>query len=110
MPGYIHSTSNALHHTSATALTFHMILGLGVDILSLTRFESVIARRGVQRVARRVCCARELADFHTKFGTDRQIWTTRDDAFSFSPASEAEAAFQENEAIKRRAVRFLSSR
>jgi len=87
-----------------------MILGLGVDILSLARFESVVARRGVQRVARRVCCARELADFQAEFGTAQHVWTTRDDAFSFSPAAEAEAAFKENEAEKRRAVRFLSSR
>jgi len=87
-----------------------MILGLGVDILSLARFEAVISRRGVQRVARRVCCARELADFHAKFGNDHQVWITRDDAWSFSPAIEAQAAYQENEAMKRRAVRFLSSR
>ncbi|KAK1924875.1 4'-phosphopantetheinyl transferase superfamily [Papiliotrema laurentii] len=39
------------------------MLGLGVDILSLKRFEQVIRNRGFQRVARRVCCPRELADF-----------------------------------------------
>jgi len=40
-----------------------MILGLGVDILSLARFEAVTRRRGIERVARRVCCSRELAEF-----------------------------------------------
>lgn len=40
-----------------------MLLGIGIDILSLSRFEGVIARRGFQAVAKRICCARELDEF-----------------------------------------------
>ncbi|RSH94045.1 hypothetical protein EHS25_006699 [Saitozyma podzolica] len=40
-----------------------MLLGIGIDILSLSRFEGVIARRGFQVVAKRICCARELDEF-----------------------------------------------
>lgn len=44
-----------------------MILGIGVDILSTARFEAFVLRRGVERVARRICCDRELADFQRRF-------------------------------------------
>ncbi|TXT07252.1 hypothetical protein VHUM_03422 [Vanrija humicola] len=40
-----------------------MILGIGVDILSLARIEGVISRRGAARLAARICSAREQAQF-----------------------------------------------
>lgn len=44
-----------------------MLLGLGVDILSLARLEAVIARRGADKLAARICSPRELAEFRARF-------------------------------------------
>jgi holo-[acyl-carrier protein] synthase len=41
-----------------------MILGIGIDILSLARLQGVIARRGADQLAKRICCFRELDEFH----------------------------------------------
>lgn len=40
-----------------------MILGIGVDILHLARLRGVIARRGAERVARRILSEREWDGF-----------------------------------------------
>lgn len=40
-----------------------MFLGVGIDILSLARFEGFVQRRGVQAAAKRICCPRELDEF-----------------------------------------------
>lgn len=40
-----------------------MLLGLGVDLLSLPRFEALISRRTAHRLAERICSPRELAAF-----------------------------------------------
>lgn len=40
-----------------------MITGIGTDILHLARLRSVITRRGVDRLARRILCASELNEF-----------------------------------------------
>ena len=40
-----------------------MVLGIGIDILSLSRFEATVLRRGIPRVAKRVLCPRELTQF-----------------------------------------------
>ena len=42
-----------------------MILGVGIDILHLARFESLLLRRGPLRLAKRICTPRELSDFHS---------------------------------------------
>jgi len=41
-----------------------MLLGIGIDILSIARLEGMIARRGAVRLAMRICSQRELVDFH----------------------------------------------
>jgi holo-[acyl-carrier protein] synthase len=40
-----------------------MLLGLGVDLLSLPRLEALLARRTPRRLAERICSPRELASF-----------------------------------------------
>ncbi|WVO12494.1 holo-[acyl-carrier-protein] synthase [Cryptococcus depauperatus] len=47
-----------------------MISGIGVDILSLSRFHSFVARRGAEKVARRICSPKEFERF-------RRIASTR---------------------------------
>lgn len=42
-----------------------MLLGLGVDLLSLPRLEALIARRGARRLADRICSSRELVGFES---------------------------------------------
>jgi phosphopantetheinyl transferase (holo-ACP synthase) len=40
-----------------------MLLGVGIDILSLTRFQAVITRRSPQTLAKRICTPIELKRF-----------------------------------------------
>lgn len=40
-----------------------MLVGIGIDILSLPRLQAVIARRGARRLAAKICSAAELARF-----------------------------------------------
>lgn len=40
-----------------------MILGIGIDILSIARLEGLIQRRTARRLAERICTAREYAEF-----------------------------------------------
>lgn len=49
-----------------------MILGIGVDILSLARIEGVLTRRGGQRLAQRILCSREYEEF---LRLDHATWT-----------------------------------
>lgn len=100
-----------------------MILGLGVDILSLARFEAVVTRRGLNRVARRICCPRELADFarlssgsgggSVSSSTSQQ--SGRDSMEAPSPRvvqrqAERERGEEDEKALVRKQLRYLSSR
>jgi holo-[acyl-carrier protein] synthase len=52
-----------------------MLLGIGIDILSIPRLQGLIARRGAARVAQRICSSRELASFDQlkdKVGGDQE--------------------------------------
>lgn len=56
------------------------MLGIGIDILSITRFEGLLARRGAQALARRICSKREYdefrsvpADQHVKYLSSRYV-------------------------------------
>ena len=40
-----------------------MLLGIGIDILSLSRLEALTLRRGSQTLAKRLCCRREYDEF-----------------------------------------------
>jgi hypothetical protein len=40
-----------------------MILGIGIDILSISRFEALIQRRGALNLAKRICTDTEYKDF-----------------------------------------------
>jgi holo-[acyl-carrier protein] synthase len=40
-----------------------MILGIGVDLLSIPRFRQLIQRRGLDRVARRILSPPEAVEF-----------------------------------------------
>lgn len=40
-----------------------MLVGIGIDILSLPRLQAVIARRGALRLADKICTASELERF-----------------------------------------------
>jgi holo-[acyl-carrier protein] synthase len=46
-----------------------MILGIGVDIVHLPRITALIARRGKERLARRILSPTELIEFQTRFPT-----------------------------------------
>jgi holo-[acyl-carrier protein] synthase len=46
-----------------------MILGIGVDIVHLPRITALIARRGKERLARRILSPTELIEFQTRFST-----------------------------------------
>ncbi|BEI84076.1 hypothetical protein CcaverHIS002_0406800 [Cutaneotrichosporon cavernicola] len=64
-----------------------MLLGLGVDLLSLPRLQALIARRTAHRLAERICSPRELA------------------AFASLPAKHPEPS-----TLKAQQLRFLASR
>lgn len=49
--------------STSTSTRSLMMLGIGIDILSITRLEGLIARRGAQALARRICCNREYEEF-----------------------------------------------
>jgi len=38
-----------------------MVLGIGIDILSLSRFQALINRRTAQTLAKRICTPQELS-------------------------------------------------
>ncbi|WVR00349.1 hypothetical protein IAU59_007492 [Kwoniella sp. CBS 9459] len=40
-----------------------MIVGIGIDILSIARFESIVLRRGASKIAKRICTEREYDEF-----------------------------------------------
>ena len=88
-----------------------MILGIGVDILSLARFEGVVARRGIERVAKRVCCARELSDF-AKLSDGRGA--RKESASAASACVPVEPGLEEKDeeanSLTRKQLRYLSSR
>ncbi|KAI8890464.1 4'-phosphopantetheinyl transferase [Backusella circina FSU 941] len=44
-----------------------MILGIGVDIVHLQRIRALVARRGSEKLARRILSVKELAEFQSKF-------------------------------------------
>lgn len=60
-PQCVLTSTSHVHQISTTQST--MLLGIGVDILSLARLQGVTNRRGADKLAQRICCARELAEF-----------------------------------------------
>ena len=84
---------DALDDTSMT------LLGIGIDILSLERFHGVVHRRGIDRVARRICSPRELVEFRSLPVASR-------------PAGSgcAEADNETVESLLERQFKFLSTR
>ncbi|OCF40778.1 hypothetical protein I317_05390 [Kwoniella heveanensis CBS 569] len=40
-----------------------MIVGIGIDILSIERFESLLLRRGASKIAKRICTQREYEEY-----------------------------------------------
>lgn len=48
---------NIIYNTST------MLLGLGIDLLSLPRLEALIKRRSARKLAERICSSCELASF-----------------------------------------------
>lgn len=63
-----------------------MLLGIGIDLLSLARLEGVVARRGAAALAKRICSPREYTEFssiapdqHLKYLSSRYVYP-----FSFS--------------------------
>ncbi|ORY24963.1 4'-phosphopantetheinyl transferase superfamily [Naematelia encephala] len=67
-----------------------MILGIGIDILSIHRLESVIRRRGARSLARRICSPTELDSFplsnlkdQVRFLATR--WTLKEAAYKSLP-------------------------
>ncbi|KAL1411708.1 hypothetical protein Q8F55_002674 [Vanrija albida] len=71
-----------------------MILGIGVDILSLARIEGVIARRGAARLAARICSARELAQFDELTGGEADTLRRAQLRFLASRWAAKEAAYK----------------
>lgn len=47
----------------SSATRKRMLLGVGVDLLSLTRFRALVARRGAERVANRILHKTELSEY-----------------------------------------------
>lgn len=53
-----------------------MILGIGVDLLSLSRFRGLINRRGVDRLARRILSNEERKEWGTRLaGGEEGSWS-----------------------------------
>ncbi|RXK38609.1 holo-[acyl-carrier-protein] synthase [Tremella mesenterica] len=69
-----------------------MIIGIGIDILSIERLRGVILRRGSLNLARRICCPREFIEFKAlpriedvqlRFLASR--WTAKEAAYKALP-------------------------
>ncbi|OWZ63521.1 hypothetical protein AYX15_04553 [Cryptococcus neoformans] len=87
-----------------------MLSGLGIDILSLSRFRDFVIRRGADKVAKRICTPGELKRFE-KLARDseaRQIGP--ESAHSSKIQLELTSPALGTEDILDRQVRFLSSR
>lgn len=87
-----------------------MLSGLGIDILSLSRFRDFVIRRGADKVAKRICTPGELKRFE-KLARDsvaRRIGP--ESAHSSNTQLEATSSVLGTEDILDRQVRFLSSR
>jgi hypothetical protein len=50
-----------------------MLMGVGIDILSLTRLQGLITRRGADTLARRLCTPAELDAYRRLDGDDRKL-------------------------------------
>jgi holo-[acyl-carrier protein] synthase len=44
-----------------------MILGIGIDIVHLQRIRALVARRGNEKLARRILSVKELKEFQSEF-------------------------------------------
>jgi len=62
----VSSPSPTFVHLTVISRAEPMLLGIGIDILSLSRLEGLIGRRGGDALARRICCPRELEEFRGK--------------------------------------------
>lgn len=50
-----------------------MLIGVGIDIFSLTRLQGVINRRGADALARRLCAPIELEAYKKLQGDERKL-------------------------------------
>lgn len=87
-----------------------MLSGLGIDILSLTRFRDFVIRRGAEKVAKRICTPGELRRFD-KLARDSVTRPLGPESVHSSKTQlEDKASVLGTEDILDRQVRFLSSR
>lgn len=99
----------------------YMILGIGIDILSLSRFQAVVSRRGIDKVAKRICTPRELVNFHNISSITRGPSSTLssnsdsnsdlDSNIPVDPLKDTHSReIADDNALLDRQIRFLSSR
>ena len=50
-----------------------MLIGVGIDILSLNRIQGLISRRGADALARRLCAPIELEAYEKLQGDERKL-------------------------------------
>ncbi|WVF73177.1 hypothetical protein IAT40_007996 [Kwoniella sp. CBS 6097] len=85
-----------------------MIVGIGIDILSIARFESLLLRRGANKIAKRICTEREYTEFQSLSLTlVKQSHGSLNSPRSDSTGSAADG--KEDELFQKQ-VRFLSCR
>lgn len=62
-----------------------MLIGVGIDILSLSRFHGVIQRRTPQALAKRICSPKELTKLKSLLDTTsgNQVSKSNDQIFRF---------------------------
>ncbi|ADV24110.1 holo-[acyl-carrier protein] synthase [Cryptococcus gattii E566] len=88
-----------------------MLSGLGIDILSLTRFRDFVIRRGAEKVAKRLCTPGELVRFDKLArGSVTRPLGPESVLHSSKTQLEDKASVLGTEDILDRQVRFLSSR
>lgn len=88
-----------------------MLSGLGIDILSLTRFRDFVIRRGAEKVAKRICTPSELVRFDKLArGSVTRPLGPESVLHSSKTQLEDKASVLGTEDILDRQVRFLSSR
>lgn len=87
-----------------------MLSGLGIDILSLSRFRDFVIRRGADKVAKRICTPGELKQFEKLARDSKARRVGPESAHSSKTQLELTSSALGTEDILDRQIRFLSSR
>ena len=67
-----------------------MVLGIGIDILSLTRISALVQRRTALALAKRICSPRELAEIPAEPDKQLRYLSTRSVYYTPTAACRAE--------------------